>query len=56
MYELSPATDQDFIVIEGAEHNYRPCKPCEKTPGQYGNSVKNLFDYTAKWANDRFPK
>jgi hypothetical protein len=55
MYELSPAADKDFIVIEGAEHNYTPCKPCEKTPGQYANSVKNLFDYTAKWANDRFP-
>ena len=56
MYELSPATDKDFIVIEGAEHNYTPCRPCEKTPGQYANSAKNLFDYMAKWANDRFPK
>jgi hypothetical protein len=56
MYELSPATDKDFIVIEGAEHNYTPCRPCEKTPGQYSNSVKNLFDYMAKWANDRFPR
>jgi len=56
MYELSPAADKDFVVIEGAEHNYTPCKPCEKTPGQYANSVKNLFDYAAKWANDRFPK
>jgi hypothetical protein len=56
MYELSPATDKDYIVIEGAEHNYTPCKPCEKTPGQYANSAKNLFDYMAKWANDRFPK
>jgi len=56
MYELSPAADRDYVVIEGAEHNYTPCKPCEKTPGQYSNSVKNLFDYMAKWANDRFPK
>ena len=56
MYELSPAADKDFIVIEGAEHNYTPCRPCEKTPGQYSNTVKNLFDYMAKWANDRFPR
>jgi hypothetical protein len=56
MYELSPATDKDFIVLDGAEHNYTPCRPCEKTPGQYSNSVKNLFDYMAKWANDRFPR
>jgi hypothetical protein len=56
MYELSPAADKDYVVIEGAEHNYTPCKLCEKTPGQYSNSAKNLFDYMAKWANDRFPK
>ena len=41
-------------VIEGALHGYTPCKPCEKTPGQYSNSDKNLFDYIQKWANARF--
>jgi hypothetical protein len=54
MYELSAAKDKDFIVIEGAVHGYTPCKACEKTPGQYSNSDKNLFDYIAKWTNERF--
>jgi hypothetical protein len=54
MYELSGAKDKDYIVIEGAVHGYTPCKECEKTPGQYSNSDKNLFDYIAKWANARF--
>ncbi len=54
MYEDSPAEDKDFIVIEGAVHGYTPCGPCETTPGQYSNSAKNLFDYTAEWANARF--
>jgi hypothetical protein len=54
MYDLSAAKDKDYIVIEGAVHGYTPCKPCEKTPGQYSNSDKNLFDYIAKWANARF--
>ena len=54
MFERSPATDKDFVVLEGAVHGYTPCKECEKTPGQYSNSVKNLFDYMAKWVNARF--
>jgi len=54
MYDLSAAKDKDYIVIEGAVHGYTPCKECEKTPGQYSNSDKNLFDYIAKWTNARF--
>jgi hypothetical protein len=54
MYDLSPATDKDFIVVEGAVHGYTPCTKCEKTPGQYSNTVKNLFDYIAAWTNKRF--
>jgi hypothetical protein len=54
MYDLSAAKDKDYIVIEGALHGYTPCKACEKAPGQYSNSDKNLFDYIQKWTNDRF--
>jgi hypothetical protein len=54
MYDLSPSKDKDYIVIEGAVHGYTPCKPCETNPGQYSNTVKNLFDYIAAWTNKRF--
>jgi len=54
MYETSPAQDKDFIVIEGARHGYTSCTACESTPGQYANSLENLFDYIAQWANERF--
>jgi hypothetical protein len=54
MFDKAAAADKDYIVIEGAELNYTACKECEKTPGQYGNSAKNMFDYIAKWANARF--
>ena len=54
MYDRSAASDKDYVVIEGAELNYTACKQCETTPGQYGNSLKNMFDYIAKWANARF--
>ena len=48
------ASQSGFIVLEGATHGIRPCTACEKTPGQYANSVKNYFDYVAKWINARF--
>ena len=53
-YEMSASTDKDFITIEGATHGGTPCKPCEKTPGQYSNTVKNFFDYVANWINARY--
>ena len=46
--------DKDFVVIEGATHGIRPCTACERTPGQYGNSVKNFFDYVQRWLNARY--
>lgn len=53
-YELSASKDKDFIVIDGATHGIRPCTACEKTPGEYSNTVKNFFDYVAKWINTRY--
>jgi pimeloyl-ACP methyl ester carboxylesterase len=53
-YDMAASKDKDFITIEGAVHGFGPCTACEHTPGQYSNSVKNLFDYVAKWLNERF--
>jgi pimeloyl-ACP methyl ester carboxylesterase len=53
-YDMAHSKDKDFIVIEGAVHGFTPCTACERTPGQYSNSVKNLFDYAANWINARF--
>jgi hypothetical protein len=53
-YDLSKAKDKDFIVIEGATHFFTPCTACEKTPGQYSNTTRNLFDYIRTWVNARF--
>ena len=53
-YEVAASADKDYIVVEGATHGIRPCTACEKTPGQYSNSVKNYFDYVAMWINQRF--
>lgn len=53
-YDLSKAKDKDFIVIEGATHFFTPCTACAKTPGQYSNTMRNLFDYVARWIDARF--
>jgi hypothetical protein len=53
-YEVSASSDKEYVVIEGASHGIRPCKVCEKTPGQYSNTVKNTFDYMQRWINARF--
>jgi hypothetical protein len=54
IFEKSASRDKDYFVLEGAVHGFTPCTACETTPGQYSNSVKNLFDYIRDWTNKRF--
>lgn len=53
-YDMARSTDKDFIVIEGATHGFTPCTQCETSQAQYANTVKNLFDYVARWIDARF--
>jgi len=53
-YEMAASADKDFVVIDGATHGIRPCTACERTPGQYSNTVRNFFDYVQHWINARF--
>src|SRR2546422_786251 len=50
--DIAKSNDKEFIAIEGATHGFTPCTNCEGGP--YNNSMKNLFDYVAKWINARF--
>lgn len=54
IFEAARSGDKDYAVIEGATHGGTPCKPCETTPGQYGNATRNLFDLMATWMDERF--
>lgn len=54
-YEASESADKDLVFIEGATHGFTPCGICNPQPGAYPNTVKNMFDYVANWANKRFP-
>ena len=43
------SADKTLIYVEGASHGYPTCKKCEKTPGQYGDTVKLIYDYADGW-------
>ena len=43
------SADKALVYVEGATHGYSTCKPCEKTPGQFGDTEKTLFDYVEGW-------
>jgi hypothetical protein len=53
-FEASGAADKEFIAVEGAGHGLGPCAACEKNRGQYGNALKNYFDFVAAWIEKRF--
>jgi hypothetical protein len=49
IHEHVKAADKTLVYVEGATHGYPTCKPCEKTPGQYGDTVKTIYDYVDGW-------
>jgi hypothetical protein len=56
LYEAAGSRDKDFFVLEGATHNIGPCAECESRKGEYGNAVKNYFNYLRDWINKRFAR
>jgi len=42
-YDLSPARDKEFLGVDGANHEFRPCKP------EYGDTAAHAFDYVDGW-------
>lgn len=49
IYEHATSTDKSIAFVEGATHVYKPCTPCETTPGEFGDTVKTLFDHVDGW-------
>ena len=53
-FEMAASRDKEFFVIEGATHSGTPCTRCKKSPGQYTNATRNLFDLMQRWMSERF--
>jgi pimeloyl-ACP methyl ester carboxylesterase len=49
IYEKAQSADKALAFVEGASHGYQTCKPCEKVPGQYGDTEKTTYDYIDQW-------
>lgn len=49
IYEHTSSADKSLAFVEGADHVYEPCKKCEKTSGQFGDTVKTTYDYVDSW-------
>jgi hypothetical protein len=49
IHEHAKSADKTLVFVEGATHGYTTCTKCEKTPGQFGNTVKTTYDYVDSW-------
>ena len=47
-FDHSAAKDKEFVVDEGGDHYFRPCRP------EFGDSQKRAFDYADAWLTKRF--
>lgn len=48
-YDHAGSADKTLVFVEGADHHGRPCKACERAPGEFANAVKHSFDYIDGW-------
>jgi hypothetical protein len=49
IHNHTKSADKTLVYVEGATHGYPTCTKCEQTPGQYGNTVKTIYDYADGW-------
>jgi hypothetical protein len=43
-------TSKTLVFVEGASHGLTPCTACATTPGEFGDTVSEIFNYMANWA------
>lgn len=49
IYENIASKDKTIAFIEGASHNFTPQEDAESYKGEFGDTVKNCFDYVDSW-------
>jgi dienelactone hydrolase len=54
-YKSAQAThDKTLVFVKGATHGFTPCTACATTPGEFGDTVAETFDYVSSWLDARF--
>ena len=46
--------DKQLMYVDGMLHSFAPCADCAKTPGQFGDTRRELFDAIAGWLKGHF--
>ena len=46
-------TDKTIAFVEGATHGFSTATDCEAYPGQFGDTLKMLFDYVDQWLSQK---
>jgi hypothetical protein len=56
IFNLARSKDKSIAFVEGADHLYVTCRPCETVPGQFGDTQKTTYDAIDQWlsAKGRF--
>jgi len=54
IHENTPKiTDKTIAFVEGATHTFGVARDCEAYPGQFGDTVKTIFDYVDQWLGQK---
>ena len=54
LYERSASEDKTLLFAAGASHNFTPAYEAEQESGEFGDTVKAIFDYVDRWISERF--
>ena len=47
-------TNKQLVFVEGASHGFTPCGACATTPGQFGDTVAETFNYVSQWLTSHY--
>lgn len=53
IYQNAGSGDKSIAFVEGASHGFTTCARCERTPGQFGDTQKTLYDFLDKWLGEK---
>jgi dienelactone hydrolase len=48
------AKNKTLVFVEGASHGFTPCTACATTPGEFGDTVTETFDYVSNWLHTNY--
>jgi hypothetical protein len=50
------AKSRQLVFVEGATHGFTPCTACATTPGEFGDTVAETFDYVSSWLTENYSR